>query len=103
MIEATFQLNARKAGSFMTIMAIGTLIGSKLAGYWTGKKGAYHATRDSMIDSDYQLNYPVFLGCFLTTFFQLALILIWYCNRMIMTVPLQVLIVEASPQDRILP
>lgn len=38
MIEVTFQLNARKAGSFMTIMAIGTLIGSKLAGYWTGKK-----------------------------------------------------------------
>lgn len=99
MIEATFQLNARKAGSFMTIMAIGTLIGSKLAGYWTGEKSAYHATRDSMIAVIISLIILYFSVASLPLFL-MALFLFGIAIGMIMTVPLQVLIVEASPQDR---
>lgn len=98
-IEMTFHLDARKAGSLMTVMAVGTFLGSKIAGIWTDRKGASHSTIGTMG--------LVFISLVVMYFsvasfkvFLFALLFFGIAIGSLMTVPLQVLIVEASPRDR---
>ncbi len=98
-IEMTFQMDARKAGSLMTLMAIGTFIGSKIAGIWTDKKGAYHATKGTMALVFVSLA-ALFFAAASFQLFLLSLVFFGLAIGALMTVPLQVLVVEASPKDR---
>lgn len=98
-IEFSYQVDGRKAGSFMTLMAIGTLIGAKVAGMWTEKRGAMRATRGGMALIAISL---VLMFLTLSSFglFLASLFLFGLSIGMVMTVPLQVMVVEASPSDR---
>ncbi|MCD5003645.1 MFS transporter [Enterococcus saccharolyticus] len=98
-MEMTFHFDARKAGSLMTIMAIGTFIGSKVAGIWTDKKGANHATKGTMMLVFISL-ITMYFSVVSFKIFLFALLFFGLSIGALMTVPLQVLVVEASPKDR---
>jgi MFS family permease len=98
-IEMTFHLDARKAGSLMTVMAVGTFIGSKIAGIWTDRKGATHSTTGTMMLVFISL-VTMYFSVVSFKVFLIALLFFGIAIGALMTVPLQVLVVEASPRDR---
>lgn len=98
-IEASYHVNSRRAGSFLTLMAVGTLIGAKIGGFWTEKRGALQASRGAMLCVAVSL---ILMFASLNSFmlFLVALILFGIAIGMVMSVTLQVMIVEISPDDR---
>ncbi|HPR80507.1 MAG TPA: hypothetical protein PK268_01120 [Enterococcus sp.] len=85
--------------NFDSCIAVRTFIGSKIAGIWTDRKGATHSTTGTMMLVFISL-VTMYFSVALFKMFLITLLFFGVSIGALMTVPLQILVVETSPRDR---